>query len=84
MVRGEGSLPYVVVWPVYRLTGSGVVAVKWGYGLAFLLGALGIYAWSRRWLGAKGGVLSATVYTYLPWHLSTIYMRGAPKRKASP
>jgi hypothetical protein len=77
MVRGEGFLPYVLVWPLYRLTGSGVVAVKWGYGLAFVLGALGIYAWTRRWLGARGGVLSATIYTYLPWHLSTVYVRGA-------
>ena len=77
MVRGEGFLPYVLIWPFYRLTGSGMVAIKWGYGLAFLLGALGIYVWARRWLGAKGGVLSATVYTYLPWHLSTVYIRGA-------
>jgi hypothetical protein len=77
MVRGEGALSYVLVWPVYRLGGSGIVAVKWGYGLAFLLGALGTYAWTRRRLGAKGGVLSATVYTYLPWHLSTVYVRGA-------
>jgi hypothetical protein len=59
------------------LSGSGAVAIKWGYGLAFLAGALGIFAWTRRWLGTKGGVLSATVYTYLPWHLSTVYARGA-------
>ncbi len=77
MVHGEGFLPYLLVWPFFRLSGSGVVAVKWGYGLSFLLGALGIYAWTRRWLGAKGSVLSATVYTYLPWHLSTVYARGA-------
>ncbi len=76
-VRGEGPLPYLLAWPFFALSGSGVVAIKWGYGLAFLLGALGVYAWTRRWLGAKGGVLSATVYTYLPWHLSTVYTRGA-------
>jgi len=76
-VRGEGLLPYLLAWPFFALSGSGVVAIKWGYGLSFLIGALGIYAWTRRWLGTKGGVLSATVYTYLPWHLSTVYARGA-------
>ena len=73
-VRGEGKLPYLLVgWladPPYR-------AVKWGYGLAFVLGALGIYAWTRRWLGDRGGALAAAVYTYLPWHLATVYVRGA-------
>jgi hypothetical protein len=75
--RGEGPLPYWLVWPFYALSGSGVAAVKWGYGLAFLLGALGMYTWTRCWLGTRGGVLSATVYTYLPWHLGTVYTRGA-------
>jgi len=76
-VRGEGRLPYLLAWPFFKLSGSGVTAVKWGYGIAFLLGALGVYAWTRRWLGTRGAVLSATVYTYLPWHLSTVYTRGA-------
>jgi hypothetical protein len=76
-VRGEGLLPYLLAWPCYALSGSGVVAIKWGYGLAFLIGAIGVYAWTRRWLGTKGGVLSAAVFTYLPWHLSTVYTRGA-------
>jgi hypothetical protein len=76
-VRGEGKLPYLLAWPFYALSGSGIAAIKWGYGLAFLLGALGIHAWARRWLGVKGGVLAATVYTYLPWHLGAVYLRGA-------
>jgi hypothetical protein len=76
-VQGEAKLPYLLAWPFFRLSGSGVVAVKWGYGLAFAFGALGIYAWSRRWLGVEGAVLAATTYTYLPWHLSTVYERGA-------
>jgi hypothetical protein len=56
---------------------AGLAAVKWGYGLALVVGALGLYAWTRRWLGARGAVLAAVVYTYLPWHLSTVYVRGA-------
>jgi hypothetical protein len=76
-MRGEGKLPYLLAWPFFAVTGSGTAAIKWGYGLAFVLGAVGIYAWTRRWLGAKGGLLASLVYTYLPWHLSTVYVRGA-------
>lgn len=76
-IRGDGMLPYLLVWPFWQLSNSGVVAVKWGYALAFVLGAVGIYAWTRPWLGPRGGVLAAVVYTYLPWHLSTVYVRGA-------
>jgi hypothetical protein len=75
--RGEGKLPFLLVWPAFALSGSGVGAIKWGYGLAFVLGALGMYAWTRHWLGWRGGVLAATIYTYLPWHLTTVYVRGA-------
>jgi hypothetical protein len=77
LMRGEGKLPYLLVWPALQRSGSGVVAVRWGYGLAFALSALGLYAWSRRWLGAGGAVLASIVYTYLPWHLGTVYVRGA-------
>jgi hypothetical protein len=76
-VRGEGKLPYLLAWPFLQLSDSGQSAIKWGYGLSFLLGALGVYAWTRPWLGRKGAVLAATVYTYLPWHLSTVFVRGA-------
>lgn len=76
-VRGEGKLPYLLAWPFFRLPGSGVTAVKWGYGLAFLLAAATVYLWTRRRLGPKGGLLAAAVYTYLPWHLSAVYVRGA-------
>jgi hypothetical protein len=76
-LRGEAKLPYLLVWPFFQLSGSGIVAIGWGYGLAFVLGALGVYVWARHWLGARGGLLAALVYTYLPWHLTTIYVRGA-------
>jgi hypothetical protein len=76
-VRGEGKLPYLLAWPFLQASGSGITAVKWSYGLSFLLGALGVYVWTRSRLGSRGAVLAAAVYTYLPWHLSTVYVRGA-------
>jgi hypothetical protein len=77
LLRGEGRLPYILAWPFLQISGSSITAVKWGYGLAFLLGASGVYVWLRRRLGLRGAVLAATVYTYLPWHLATVYVRGA-------
>jgi hypothetical protein len=76
-LRGEGKLPYLLIGPIAKATSSGVIAVKWGYGLGFLLGALGVYLWTRHWLSTKGAVLAAAIYTYLPWHLSAVYVRGA-------
>ena len=76
-LRGEGKLPYLLAWPFFQASGSGITAIKWGYGLAFVLGALAAYAWTRHWLGTQGALLAAIVYTYLPWHLSTVYVRGA-------
>lgn len=76
-LRGEGKLPYLLAWPFLQASGTGVAAIRWGYALAFVLGALATYAWARHWLGTQGGLLAAIVYTYLPWHLSTVYVRGA-------
>lgn len=76
-LRGEGDLPYLLLWPIRLASASGVVAVVWGYAVAFLLAAWAMYAWARHWLGAEGAVLAAAVYTYLPWHLGTVYVRGA-------
>jgi len=76
-LQAEGRLPYLLAQPFLALSGSGVTAVKWGYGLAFLLGATGTYGWTRRRLGNRGATLAATVYTFLPWHLSAVYTRGA-------
>ncbi len=76
-LAGEDRLPYLLARPFLQFTGSGIQAIKWGYGLAFALGALAVYAWTRHWLGSRGAVLTAVVYTYLPWHLHTVYGRGA-------
>ena len=77
LVRGEGGLSYLIAWPFWKLTSSGVTALCWSYGLAFVAAAAACYGWARRWLGRPGALLAATVYTYLPWHLSTVYVRGA-------
>lgn len=76
-LHADGSLPYLLAWPFVQLSGSGVVGIRWGYALALVGAALAAYAWASRCLGARGGVLAAVIYTYLPWHLGTVYVRGA-------
>lgn len=38
-----------------------------------ILSGLGVYLWMREWLGEKGGILSGTLYVFMPSHLMEIY-----------
>jgi len=71
-LRGDGLLPYYLGLPAARLDGVKIV-----FALSFLLGAAGVYTWLRRRLGPAGAALAALVYTYLPYHLVAVYVRGA-------
>ena len=53
-LRGEGKLPYLLAWPFLSMSGSGVRGHQVGLWPGFVLGALGVYAWTRRWLGDTG------------------------------
>lgn len=73
----EGPLPYALA-EAFRLLGmSGTQAVKVVYALGFLFSGLAIYALARRFFGPSGGLIAALVYTYLPYHLAVVYLRGA-------
>ncbi len=73
-LRSDGLLPYY-------LTGflplSPPSAVKLVMGGAWLAGSLGIFLWLKSWLGNAGALVSAVVYTYLPFQIATVYVRGA-------
>lgn len=73
-LRGDGLLPYYLagVLPVEPAT-----AIKIVLGLSWLLGSGGIFLWLKGWLGSPGALAAALVYTYLPYHLATVYVRGA-------
>ena len=73
-LRSDGLLPYYLVrW----LPLSPVVAVKLVMGGAWLAGSLGLFLWLRSWLGDAGALVSALVYTYLPFQIAAVYVRGA-------
>ncbi|KPK03812.1 MAG: hypothetical protein AMJ56_18495, partial [Anaerolineae bacterium SG8_19] len=74
LLRSDGLLPYYVaaILPVGPVT-----AVKLVVGLAWLLGSAGIFLWLKSWLGYHGALAAALVYTYLPFRIATVYVRGA-------
>jgi len=63
---------------VFHLLGAGLTAsVKATYTLAFILSGISMYAFAKRVLGSKAGILAALVYIYVPYHLVDIYVRSA-------
>ncbi len=73
-LRSTGLLPYFVAG---LLPVSPEVAVKGMIGLAWVLGSAGMFLWLKYWLGRPGALLAALVYTYLPYQITTVYVRGA-------
>lgn len=73
-LRGEGLLFYYLaaLLPLPLPAAAKVVP-----GLAWLLGSAGIFLWLKNWLGRPGSLVAALVYTYLPYRLATVYVRGA-------
>ena len=77
LLRGEGQMPYVLA-EFFRWWGlGGVQAIKAVYVLGFIASGLGVYVLGKRLYGPQAGLVAATVYVYLPYHLSTVYVRGA-------
>jgi 4-amino-4-deoxy-L-arabinose transferase-like glycosyltransferase len=63
---------------VFHLLGAGpTAAVKITYALAFVLSGLAMYAFVKRLWGSGAGLVSAVVYTYVPYRLVDIYVRCA-------
>ena len=73
--RGEGPLPYLLGW-VLRPLGAPVV-VKGLLALALMAGPLALYGALRRWFGPRPALVAAVLYAYLPFTLTTVYVRGA-------
>jgi len=75
-LRGEGVLPYYVAELFRWLGASGAEAIRWSYGLSFVLSAWAMYGWAKRLWGDRAALIAAMVYTYLPYHLTVAYVRG--------
>ena len=70
-------LPYYVA-EIFHLLGAGfITAVKLTWAAAFVLGAIGAYRLARRWWSPAAGLVAAVSFSYAPYHLAQIYVRGA-------
>jgi hypothetical protein len=72
-----GPLAYFV-GQVFVLIGFDYVsAVKIVFALSVLGSGATMYLFARRLLGSAGGLISALVYVYVPYHIFDIYVRAA-------
>jgi len=77
MVRGDGLLAYYLARLWMALGATPVGSVKAVFAIAWVLGAFGVYWWCHPLLGAPGACLAALVYSYLPYRIAAVYVRGA-------
>ena len=68
---------YYLAFPFMALGSDPILAMKIVYMLGFFGASFGMYTLARPFLGRAGAVLAAAVYTYLPYHLADVYVRGA-------
>ena len=77
LFRTEGPLPYLAA-EIFHLLGFDYLnAIKLVYALVWIAGGLTMFALARQWMSEPGALLASIVYTYLPFHIATIYVRGA-------
>jgi hypothetical protein len=75
--RSDGRLPIWIAALAIKAGFAGTAAVRLTFAGALALGAWGMYAWARRLLSTEAALLAAVVYTFLPWTLASVYVRGA-------
>ncbi|MBX3058356.1 MAG: hypothetical protein KF770_17980 [Anaerolineae bacterium] len=62
----------------FRLIGFGYVpAIQLSQAAGFMVAAVGMFALGRRWFGSEwAGLLTAVAYTFAPFHMVNVYVRG--------
>ncbi len=70
------SLAYYLA-EAFHLLGLGIVAsVEAAFFVGFLLAGVGMYLFARDVFGGTAAVLVSAAYTYAPFHLANVYLRG--------
>lgn len=75
--RGTGMGAFLLAQPLLLLGASPVAAVRISFGLALLLGGLGVYVWLSPRFGDRMAGLAGILYVLLPPLLATVYVRGS-------
>jgi hypothetical protein len=72
-----GSLPYYVAALLHWAGCDLVLSIQATQTLGFLLASIGVYALARRLSASPLAALAAAaVYTFAPYHLANVYVRG--------
>jgi len=70
-------LPYYIGGLFVLLGFSPVVATKLMFGLGIVLSGVSMFLFARAYWGFWGGIVSAILYQYAPYHAVEAYIRGA-------
>lgn len=63
---------------VFHIFGSSFIdAFKMSMILAAILGSIFMFLWAREFWGDLGGIVSSVFYSFSPYHLADIYIRGS-------
>jgi hypothetical protein len=72
-----GPLSHFVATLFLRFGGfSYTAAVETVFGLGIVASAAAMYAYVRSMIGRHAGLVAAVIYTYAPYHLLVLYVRG--------
>lgn len=71
------SLPNYAAALFHLLGFSFIDSFKLNMAAASIIGAIFFYLWARKYWGELGGVVSSVFYTFSPYHLLDIYVRGS-------
>lgn len=85
LFRSDGALPYWIAEIFHRFGFGYLDSIKLVYALAWIASGLAMFALAKsRWtrgaeplLSDGAALLAAAVYMYLPFHIATVYVRGA-------
>ena len=78
MFNYYSALPYYLGVLIRILTPLSLMGtVKLLFMISLIAGAFGMYLLAKQFWGKWGGILSAVLYTYAPYHAVDVYVRGA-------
>ncbi len=70
-------LIYYVGWVFHVFGFSLITSTKLVIAVGFLGAAASMYLWTRKYFGVVPAIVAAILYTYAPYHILDIYVRGA-------
>lgn len=70
-------LPYYAISLIHIFNDSFIESFKISMVIAFLLSAVFFFLWARIFWGRVGGFVAALLYSFSPYHIVELYVRGA-------